>query len=100
MDNEANLVLETHMKELKLSFIKEFRFHPTRKWRFDYLLKNGRDAIEIEGGIWMGKGHTGGEHYQSDLEKYREAAKMGFRVYRFSTQDVLSGKAKEFLGGL
>jgi len=95
--HEAHLVMEQHLKELKLPFLTEFMFHPTRKWRFDYMLKDGKTAIEIEGGIWSEGRHNRGQGYQEDLDKYNEAAKMGFRVYRFSTEDVLTGKAKEFL---
>jgi hypothetical protein len=95
--SEAHILLEKHLKELKLDFISEFQFHPNRKWRFDLLLKDGKTAIEIEGGIWSEGRHNRGQGYQEDLDKYNEAAKMGFRVYRFSTEDVLTGKAKEFL---
>jgi hypothetical protein len=31
------------------------------------------------------------------MEKYREAAALGYRVYRFSPQEVLNGTALEFL---
>jgi very-short-patch-repair endonuclease len=103
--NQAHLLLERHLRELYLDFRAEWQFHPLRKWRFDYVLGDfvGRDwepdklAIEIEGGIWMGKGHTGGKHFQSDLDKYNQAVMLGWRVLRFSTEDVLRGRAKAFL---
>ena len=100
MKHEAHILLEKHLEELKLQYLKEFRFAPPRRWKFDYLLKDGRTAIEIEGGLYVQGRHTRGAGYQADLEKYNEATKMGFRVYRFSTQDVLEGKAKAFLEAL
>lgn len=113
---DAHTLLEEHMKELGLGFVPEYRFHSKRKWRFDYLVWIHMDndsapafanigrpkvvAIEIEGGIWARGRHTRGAGYQADLEKYREATRMGFSVYRFSTQEVVNGTAREFLAEL
>lgn len=93
---EANVLLELHLGELGLRFIPEFRFCAHRKWRFDYYIGRN-EAIEIEGGIFSRGRHTRGVGYQKDLEKYRTAAAMGYRVFRFSTQEVLDGTAREFL---
>jgi hypothetical protein len=74
----------------------EFQFSPARRWRFDYAAPH-MVAVEIEGAIWSGGRHTRGAGYQRDLDKYNAAAQMGWRVFRFSTQDVLRGKAAEML---
>jgi len=101
--NEANILLEIHLEELGLGFVQEFQFHPKRKWRFDYLVQQGYSndpahvAVEIEGAVWTQGRHTRGSGYSKDLEKYREAAAMGYRVYRFSTSEILDGTAREFL---
>lgn len=100
--DDANLLLEKHLAELGLSFKKEYAFALPRKWRFDYIIWPANDvwtgtAIEIEGGIFSQGRHTRGMGYQKDLEKYREATAAGYHVYRFSTQEVLSGVAKEFI---
>jgi hypothetical protein len=94
---EANLCLEKHLKELKLEFWREYKFHPDRKWKFDYLLKHGNIAIEIEGGIWTRGRHTRGQGFIDDMEKYNTATLCGFRLLRFSTQQCLDGSAKAFL---
>jgi hypothetical protein len=105
MKSHAHILLETHMKELGLHFLPEFAFHPERKWRFDYLIVKPEDAnratcaVEIEGGIWsrnVGR-HNRASGYIKDLIKYREAAALGYKVYRFSTDEVLDGTAKAFL---
>ena len=102
MKSQASILLEIHMKELGLGFIPEFKFHLLRKWRFDYIvqpLPNAGElvAVEIEGAVWTLGRHTRGSGYTKDLEKYREAAALGWRVYRFSTQEVLNGTARAFL---
>jgi very-short-patch-repair endonuclease len=63
----------------------ELRFHPVRKWRFDVAYP-GQVAVEIDGGQWKA---AGGRHSRdSDREKLNEAAVLGWRVLRFSTQQL------------
>ena len=64
----------------------EYRFHPTRKWRFDYAWPTERVAVEIDGGQWVANG--GRHNRDSDREKLNYAAAQGWRVLRFSTQQV------------
>ncbi|EPP8795161.1 DUF559 domain-containing protein, partial [Acinetobacter baumannii] len=72
---------------------QEYKFHPERKWRADFLIKGSKILIEVEGGIWSGGRHTRGKGYLGDMEKYNSAAMMGFTVLRFSTEQVKSGMA-------
>ena len=44
-------------------------------------------AVEIEGGVWIGGRHTRGKGFLRDIEKYNEAAAMGWRVFRCDTSD-------------
>ena len=87
-----------------------YRFHLERKWEFDFAWPDVLIAVEIEGGIWRGRGfgsktsaNPGGAHSHPtqilrDIEKYNEAARMGWRVFRFTTDMVDSGEAIAFLG--
>ena len=68
----------------------EFKFHPKRRWRFDLALPQHMVAIEIEGGVWTNGRHVRGKGFLSDIEKYNEAAVLGWRVLRF-TPDMLDG---------
>ncbi|WP_407580990.1 DUF559 domain-containing protein [Acinetobacter pittii] len=91
--SEGEAALVQHLKSHKIGFEKEYKFHPTRKWRADFLITGTKILIEVEGGIWSGGRHTRGKGYLGDLEKYNEAAMMGFTVLRFSTEQVKSGVA-------
>lgn len=103
--NQANILLEKHLDELKIQWRAEWRFHPTRLWRFDYALGDfvgqywepNRVALEIEGAVWSRGRHTRGKGFQADMVKYNTATMLGWRVLRFSTEDVLRGRAKAFL---
>ena len=95
--NLAAILLAKHLKELGLAFKQEYKFHPERKWRFDFLLDSGV-VIEIEGSVYAQGRHTRGKGFEQDCEKYNTATMMGYRVLRFSTGQVLRGEAKKFLG--
>lgn len=67
--------------------VAEYKFHPTRKWRFDYFHKSGV-AIELEGGIYTGGRHTRGAGFLKDMEKYNEAASRGILVFRVPSHKI------------
>ena len=68
--------------------VREYRFHPTRKWRFDFAWPEARIAVEVEGGTWERGRHTRGAGYAGDCAKYNAAVLGGWRVLRF-TSDML-----------
>lgn len=61
---------------------REHKFHPDRRWRFDYAIPARKVAVEVEGGAWIGGRHTRGSGFVKDLEKYSEAAVRGWCVIR------------------
>lgn len=77
--------------------LAEFRFHPTRKWRFDFAWTDEKVALEVEGGIWVGGRHNSPVGFQKDMEKYNEAAIAGWCVLRATTKEVLDGSVVKTL---
>lgn len=65
-------------------------FHHSRKWRFDFKFEDAMVAVEIEGGVFMGKfgGHTSGVGYTDDCEKYNEAIFAGWTVFRLTPAQI------------
>ena len=99
-------------------FIKEYQFHPIRKWRFDFVVTNKFTdqqalemflerapglaalqmfAVEIEGGTYSRGRHTRGSGFAEDCRKYNAAAAMGWRVFRFTAEMIEDGSAIKFL---
>lgn len=68
--------------------VREYKFHPDRKWRFDFAWPDAMLAVELEGGIWTGGAHTRGKHFVSDCEKYNAATKMGWKILRYTTSNM------------
>jgi len=80
---------------------REYRFAAPRKFRFDFAYVPQKLAIEVEGGIWMKKGgHNTAKGIQRDMEKQNLAVKHGWRVLRFTTQQVKSGMAVNTIADL
>lgn len=68
-----------------LPFVQEYKFHPSRKWRFDYAIPKIGVAIEYEGMSKNKKSrHATITGYAGDCEKYNEAALLGWLVFRFT----------------
>lgn len=83
-----------HIRALKLPMpVEEFRFHPERKWRFDFAYPDHKVAIEVEGGTWSRGRHTRGSGYEKDCEKYNAASLLGWSVYRFTSTMIKRGEA-------
>jgi very-short-patch-repair endonuclease len=81
--------VEYLLKSYGWDFAKEKRFHPTRRWRFDFVVLGiDKVAIEVEGGIFSKGRHTRGSGYIGDMEKYNEAALMGWKVLRYPAHDI------------
>lgn len=72
---------------------REFRFHPTRKWRLDLAWPALKLGVEVEGGIYRGGGHTHVKDLKRDMEKGNALALLGWRLLRFHGDQVRSGEA-------
>ena len=86
--------LEMHIKYLGLEEPeREYKFHPKRRWRFDFAWKKLMIAVECEGGIWTGGRHVRGKGFEQDCEKYNAAALLGWKVFRFTNEMIEGGIA-------
>lgn len=84
------LILRQH---LGVEVVAEHRFHTTRMWRFDYAIPSHRIAIEIDGGVWIEGRHNRPKGYIADLDKFNNAAALGWRVLKFTPQQQFTMKA-------
>lgn len=93
--SRSHLELEAEgiLERLGVPFASEYRFDTDgRGWRFDFAFPEKKIAIEIEGGVWSGGRHTRGYGYKADIEKYNAAAMQGWKLNRFTADDLRSGK--------
>ena len=99
--SEASILLETHLKEMfgDCNVFKEFKFLHDRKFRFDFAVMRMRESlgIEIDGGVFSNGRHTRGVGFVRDMEKLNLAAVWGWKVLRFTPNQVLKGEARQFI---
>ncbi len=83
--------------QLKVECEKEYKFHPTRRWRFDYAIPEHKIALEVEGGVWTGGRHTSPKGFLNDMEKYNTATMMGWRVLRTTPKELYSNATMDMI---
>jgi very-short-patch-repair endonuclease len=69
----------------------EYKFHKTRRWRFDFAWPSEKIAVEIEG---RGR-HQTFMGFAKDAEKYNAALLLGWRVLRYPAAFVKPGKTRK-----
>ncbi len=94
----AKLQAETklHLHGLP-AYVTEHRFHPTRRWRFDYAWPEIKLAVEVHGGTYTNGRHTRGGGFTVDREKMNEAAIYGWTVLEVTATHVRSGQMRQWL---
>lgn len=102
---------------------KQHKFHPDRRWRFDFAYPGFMVAIEIEGGmysqrvichncktpvmkrlkngalvpVFSGGRHLTAKGFAGDRVKYNTATQMGWEVYSLTSDMLKNGYAIELL---
>lgn len=71
---------------------REVVFARPRRWRFDFAWPSHMVAVEVEGGLWIRGAHTRGSGVARDVDKYNEAALMGWTVVRVTGDMVADGR--------
>lgn len=95
---EETLALHIRASNILPNPEREHRFHPPRRWRFDFAFLDVKLACEVEGLVASGKGrHQTIAGAKKDMEKYEQALLDGWVVYRCHTDMVKSGRALETL---
>lgn len=82
------MILQTLQQLTGYKFTPEHRFYDKRKWRFDFAHIESKTAIEIEGGAFTQGRHTRGKGFVNDMEKYNQAALLGWTVLRFTPEQM------------
>lgn len=78
--------------------VAEFKFHPVRKWKFDWAWPDLKVALEQEGIVYTADHKLDGRHasrkgFTADIEKYAVAFSLGWRVLRCLPKQVETGQA-------
>lgn len=75
---------------------REFRFHPKRRWLFDFSWPELMLAVEVEGGTGINGRHVRPAGFREDCIKYASATLLGWRVIRGDSRMVTNGMLAAF----
>ena len=78
----------------------EYKFHPERRWRFDFANPDHKVAVEVNGGQWGVSGHSSGSGLQRDAEKLNAAQALGWKVFVLTTSMLSKRSYRESVGGI
>ena len=97
LKGKADLFCQICKATLGVEVVKEFKFHLSRKWRYDYAIIESKIAIEVEGGVWSGGRHTTGKGFSGDMEKYNAGTLLGWRIFRVTPENLLKTSTFEMI---
>jgi len=80
----ANQIFEAKLPEP----VREYRFHKTRRFRFDFAWLEHKFAVEVHGQVWGRGGHTSGAGFTKDRQKINLAILDGWKVMEMTTGQV------------
>lgn len=87
---QADALLATWERQMSAigvgGYVKEHKFDPGRRWRFDYSWPDLKLAVELDG-----FGHHRLNRYFGDVEKANAATLLGWRVLHITTAMVKDG---------
>ena len=72
---------------------QEYRFHESRRWRFDFAMPALKLAVECEGHGGAKSRHTTYTGYEADAQKYNACQLDGWLLLRFTSNMIKSGEA-------
>lgn len=70
------------------AFVTQHKFHPSRRWKFDFAWPLVRVAAEIHGATFAGGRHVNGLGYWGDRIKINAAQRLNWKVFELVAQDV------------
>jgi hypothetical protein len=101
--NVAETLLAAQLEQAGIPFEREYKFHPERKWRADFIVVLPKSyapphwrppiLVEIDGGGYISGRHSRGDGIEKDAEKASAAAILGYRVIRCTPKQVEDGRA-------
>lgn len=77
--------------------VREHRFLPDRKFRFDLAWPEEKLAVEIHGGRWIYGRHQRPLGFQRDVEKHNLALLSGWRVLIVLPEMIADGRALDLI---
>lgn len=94
----SDFIIKPCFEKYNLVIGEELMFDEIRKWRFDFYCFELMLAIEVEGIGGKQSRHTTIKGYIEDMEKYSQAAVLGWSILRFLPTQIRDMSYMQTLG--
>lgn len=94
---EREFILEWNRRYPTAVPITEYKFSPSRNWRFDFAWPSNKVALEIHG---YGPGHYSVKGMTDDFDKQHQALLLNWTVVYFTSAHLKPKRIQEALGTL
>ena len=84
---------------MQLAPVSQFKFHPERRWRFDFAFPDVMVCVDVDGGVFAAENkETAGRHARgagivAAFEKRNAAAELGYCVLCYGPPQIRSGES-------
>lgn len=90
-DSKLEREFDAYARSLDLpEAVKQYRFSPSRRFKFDRCYMDQKVAIELDGGVYSGGAHVRGKGYESNREKDNLAIELGWVVLHYTSKQLRS----------
>ena len=70
--------------------LREYRFDSERRFKFDIAIPTHRVAIEIDGGVFIKSGHSGGKNAEAAMARGNLACMLGWMVLHYTPKMAMN----------
>lgn len=91
---EERLAFHMRAEGIK-NFVRQFKWHPERKFLADFAWPELKLIVEVQGGVHIrgARSHTGRKGYEQDRARTNEAVILGYRILEFTPHQIKNGYA-------
>ena len=95
--NVSEEELAMQLDAAAIPYEHQYLYAPSRKFRADFALLGLRVLLEVQGGIYSKQAHGSITGILADNNRLNQATLAGYRVLRFTPEDVADGSAREII---
>lgn len=95
LHREFESLIQTYLPKLLPLTVAEYKFHPERRYLFDYCWPCYSVAVDIQGGIYINpaskgrrSGHVSPKGMENDMEKINLAQSCGWIMLQFAPNHI------------
>jgi hypothetical protein len=84
--------VEKYLVNKGIEFETQFKYIPKRRFAADFYIPSKHALVEVNGGVYQGWGHGGGDALMKDYDKWTRASLLGYKIVLLGTGIFKKGR--------